>query len=84
MTDNTINSPTPIATSSPSVQLGNHKAWIAAVLGGLVAAGNVAVLAVSDGAVDLGEGINILLAALTGSGIVGAGTWLKSTTVTLK
>lgn len=82
MTD--TNTSTTVSSSSPSVQLGTHKAWIAAVAGAVVGAGNVLLLALSDGAIDLGEGINIILAGLTGAGIVGIPTWAKSTTVTLK
>lgn len=72
-----------VPSSSPKVTLGNSKAVVAAVVGGL-AAGSAALLqALSDGAVDLGEFYVILGAVLGGAGLTGGTTWAKSTDVTI-
>ena len=71
-----------VSSSSPKVTLGNSKAVIAAVVGG-VAAGAAALLqALTDGAIDIGEFYVILGAVLSGAGLTGGATYAKSTTVT--
>lgn len=72
-----------VSTSSPAVDLGPHKAIVAAVAGGLVAAGSSLVTALSDNLVTPAEWITAGIALLVGAGLVGGPTWAKSTTVSL-
>lgn len=72
-----------IDTSSPAVDLGRHKAIVATVAGGLVAAGASLVTALADNAITPAEWITALIALLVGAGLTGAPTYAKSTTVTL-
>lgn len=71
-----------VTSDSPKVELGNSKAVVAAITGGVVAAGGVLITAISDGAIDLGEVYAIIGAGLAGAGIPGFGAFFTRTTVT--
>lgn len=73
-----------VSSASPAVELGKSKAVLAAVAGGIVAAGGVFITAISDGAIDLGEAYGIIGAGLAGAGIPGFAAFLTPTTVTRK
>lgn len=73
-----------VTSDSPKVELGKSKAIVAAVTGGIVAAGGVLLTSVSDGAITLAEGFAIVGAGLAGAGIPGFGAWLTPTAVTRK
>lgn len=70
-----------ISTSSPKVSLGKHKAIVAAIVSGVVAAGSVLLSALSDGAIDIGEVWAIVGAGLAGAGLAGPATYVQPTTV---
>lgn len=72
-----------VPSSSPKVTLGNAKAVVAAVVGGLASGAAALLTAIGDGAVDLSEFYVILGAVLVGSGLTGGTTWAKSTDVTI-
>ena len=72
-----------VTSDSPKVSLGPSKAIVAAITGAVVTAGGVILQAVSnDGAIDLNEGIAIVLAILAGAGVPGIGTYVTRTKVT--
>lgn len=73
-----------VSSESPKVELGKSKAIVAAVGGVFVAVGGVLVGALSDGAIDLNEGIALGIAVLVGLGVPGVGTYVVPTTVTRK
>ncbi len=73
-----------ISSDSPKVELGKSKAIVAAITGGVVAAGGVLTTALMDGAIDAGEGIAIFVALLVGLGVPGIGTYTAPTSVTRK
>lgn len=73
-----------VSSASPAVELGNSKAILAAVTGGIVAAGGVFLTAISDGVIDLGEAYGIIGAGLAGAGIPGFAAFLAPTSVTRK
>ena len=71
-----------VKSSSPAVTLGPAKAIVAAILGAILTAGAVILQAVSnDGAIDVNEGIAIVLAIAAGAGVPGLGTYIAPTTV---
>lgn len=72
-----------VPSSSPKVTLGNAKAIVAAVVGGLAAGAASLLTALGDGVIDLSEFYVILGAVLVGSGLTGGSTWAKSTDVTI-
>lgn len=71
-----------VTSDSPKVTLGPAKAVVAAI-GGVVT--SVAVwlttAPLSDGALDLNEGIALVIAVLAGLGVPGIGTYVTRTTV---
>jgi len=71
-----------VSSASPAVELGKSKAVLAAITGGVVAAGGVFLTAISDGAITLGEAYGIVGAGLAGAGIPGFAAFLTPTTVT--
>lgn len=73
-----------VTSESPKVELGKSKAVVAAVAGVFVAVGGVLAGALSDGAIDLNEGIALGVAVLVGLGVPGIGTYVVPTTVTRK
>lgn len=73
-----------VSSASPKVELGKSKAVVAAVAGGVVAAGGVFITALTDGAIDLGEAYAIIGAGLAGAGLPGFAAFLAPTTVTRK
>lgn len=73
-----------VSSESPKVELGKSKAIVAAVGGVFVAVGGVLVGALSDGAIDLNEGIALGIAVLVGLGVPGVGTYVVPTSVTRK
>jgi hypothetical protein len=72
---------TPISSSSPKVQLGKHKAVIAAVVSAIGAGASALTVALSDGAIDLAEAWTIIGAILAGGGLTGGLTYVQPTTV---
>jgi hypothetical protein len=70
-------------SASPAIHLGPAKAIIAAVAGFAVAVGPVLATVLGDGAIDVNEGILLLVAALAGLGIPGVGTYIVPTRVTV-
>jgi aconitase B len=87
MTDTNTHSDPPVlvaSSSSPRVELGPAKGIVSAVLGAIVTAAPIAVTAVSDGAIDLGEAFAIVAGLLAGAGLIGGATYLTPTQVTVK
>lgn len=74
-----------VSSSSPKVELGPAKAIIAAA-GGVVTALSVwlTTAPLADGALDVNEGIALVIAILGGLGVPGIGTYLTPTRVTSK
>lgn len=74
-----------VTSASPKVELGPAKA-IASAVGGVVTAISVWLLTapLADGALDLNEGIALVIAILGGLGVPGIGTYLTPTRVTVK
>lgn len=72
-----------VASTSPKVELGKSKAVVAAI-GGVVTAVSVWLTAgpLNDGAIDLNEGIALVIAILAGLGVPGIGAYLTPTKVT--
>lgn len=73
-----------VSSSSPKVELGPAKAIVAAVAGLAVAVGPVLAASLGDGALDVNEGITLLVAVLVGLGVPGVSTYLVPTKVTAK
>lgn len=69
-------------SASPSVNLGPAKAIVAAI-GGVVASLAIWLQSgpLTDGAIDLNEGIGLTLAILVGLGVPGVGTYVTPTKV---
>lgn len=72
-----------VSTASPKIKLGSSKAVVAAV-GGVVSSLGVwlATGPLTDGALDLNEGIALVIAILVGLGVPGVGTYVVPTKVT--
>lgn len=73
-----------VTSDSPKVDLGKSKAVVAAVAGAVAAGGTVLATALMDGAIDLNEGIALVVAILAGAGVPGMGAYVTPTTVTRK
>ena len=74
-----------VTSDSPKVTLGPAKAIVAAA-GGVVSSVAVwlATGPFADGALDLNEGIALVIAILAGLGVPGIGTYVTRTTVTAR